>query len=138
MGYSVNTITVSGNVARPPELRQAGSTQVLGFTICYDERYKQGDEWKSRPNYFDVSVFGRLGESLAQELSKGSKVVVSGRLRQTSWEKDGQRHYSTGIVATDVVTMQQRAQQQQRQYQQQPVVAAAPPQPDVYDEDIPF
>jgi single-strand DNA-binding protein len=104
MGYDINTITISGNMTRDPELKVVGDTSVCEVGIAYNERFKKGDEWQSRPNYFTVKVWGGMGEQLAQKGSKGMKIVVSGRLTQRSWETDdGGKRSAVEIVANDLV-----------------------------------
>lgn len=63
MSSGINTVAISGNLGRDPELRatQTG-TQVLRFSVCVNERRKVGDEWQDVPNWVDVTVFGKRAE----------------------------------------------------------------------------
>lgn len=102
---SINKVVVSGNLTRDPELRMAGATPVLQFGIAVNDRRKnnQTGEWEDVPNFFDVVVWGARGESLSRFLSKGSKVVISGRLRWSQWQNnEGQNRSKVEIVAEDV------------------------------------
>lgn len=99
---AINTVSVSGNLTKEPELRQAGSSPLLTLRLAVNERVKHDGEWVDRPNYFDVLVWGARGESLSRILSKGSKVAIAGRLRWSEWEKDGDRRSKVEIVANDV------------------------------------
>ena len=54
------------------------------------------------PNWVDVTVFGKRGEALKRYLSKGTNVCVQGRLRQSKWEKDGQKHSRLEVIADNV------------------------------------
>lgn len=138
---SINKVLVSGNLTREPELRMAGATPVLQFGIAVNDRRKnnQTGEWEDVPNFFDVVVWGARGESLARFLSKGSKVVISGRLRWSQWQNsEGQNRSKVEIVAEDVEFMSSRSADQ-------PSGSApyAAPQPahvpvEVLGEDIPF
>lgn len=125
MSSGINTVAISGNLGRDPELRvtQTG-TQVLRFSVCVNERRKVGDEWQDVPNWVDVTVFGKRAEALNRYLSKGAHVCVQGRLRQSKWENDGQKHSRIEVIA-DNVTFSGGAKRDDV--------------PDeVYDEDCPF
>lgn len=126
---AINMVTVSGNVGRDPELRQTVTgTNILTFSLAVNERVKRGEEWEDYTNWFDVVVFGRRAEGLSNVLRKGMKVAVSGKLRYSSWEKDGQKRSKVEIIAENVDIMQRKdatqgqqqpAQGQRQQYQQQ-------------------
>ncbi len=101
---SINRVTVSGNLGRDPELRATSSgTQVLGFSICVNDRVKRGDRWEDAPNWLDACMFGQRAESVAKYLSKGAHVTVAGKLRQRTWEaKDGSKRSRVEIVCEDI------------------------------------
>lgn len=108
---SINRVAISGNLTRDAELRQAGETPVLAMGVAVNDRRKnrQTGEWEDRPNFFDVTLFGRRAEALAQYMTKGTKVAVEGRLRYESWEDgDGKRRSRVGIVADEVEFMSRR------------------------------
>jgi len=105
-GFDINTVTVSGNLTRDPELRNLPSGQaVCSLRIAHNERFKDGSgEWADRAAYFDVTVWSGLGEWMGRNLHKGQKVVVSGRLKWREWDdKDGNKRQSVDIVADSVV-----------------------------------
>lgn len=109
---SINRVIVSGNLTRDPETRQAGSGTVTQFGIAVNDRRKnaQSGEWEDVPNFFDVLVWGTRGESLSRFISKGSKVVVAGRLRWSSWtNNEGEKRSKVEIVADDVDFMSSRS-----------------------------
>lgn len=84
-----NVAVLVGNLTRDPELRATASgTPVCKLRIAVNGRRKDASsgEWRERPNYFDVTVWGRRGESCAEYLSKGRKVCVSGELEWREWE----------------------------------------------------
>ena len=80
-GFDINTVTVSGNLCKAPELRNLPSGQsVCSLRIAHNERYKDASgEWADRTAYFDVTIWSGLGEWMGKNLHKGQKVVVSGR-----------------------------------------------------------
>lgn len=159
---SINRVNISGNLTRDPELRQTTSgTAILRFGVAVnDRRRNQSGEWEDVPNFVDCVVFGNRAEPLSRFLSKGSKVAVEGKLRYSSWERDGQRRSKLEVVVDEVEFLsprgagaqglqggyQQSSQQQPSYTAPAPAPAPAPQSPpvqkppsaDVYDEDIPF
>ena len=157
---SINRVNISGNLTRDPELRAtAGGTQVLSFGVAVNDRRRnpQTGEWEDYPNFVDCTMFGTRAEAVNRYLSKGSKVAIEGKLRYSSWERDGQRRSKLEVIVDEIEFMS-RGQQgeaggyapapsygQQGGYapapapQQAPTpMAPVPPAVDVYDEDIPF
>ena len=105
-GFDINTVTVSGNLTREPELRSlpGSGTSVCSLRIAHNERYKDASgEWADRAAYFDVTVWSGLGEWMGRNLHKGQKVVVSGRLRWREWEQEGNKRQAVDITADSVV-----------------------------------
>ena len=105
-GFDINTVTVSGNLTREPELRNLpnGGQSVCSLRIAHNDRYKDASgEWADRASYFDVSIWGGLGEWMAGNLTKGQKVVVSGRLKWREWGEEGNKRQAVDISADSVV-----------------------------------
>lgn len=98
----MNSVTVSGNLTRDPELTYAGELAICKFGLAWNQRKKQGDEYVDVAHFFDVTYFGRRGELMAEKAAKGNLVFVSGRLDYGSWEKDGEKRSKVGIVADNV------------------------------------
>lgn len=113
MSSNINSVVVSGNVTRDPELRSTPSgVSVLAVGLAVnDARRDQNGGWEDYTNFFDVNVFGKRAEGLAHILEKGMKICVKGKLRYSTWERDGQRRSKVEIVADDVELMQRRASQ---------------------------
>ena len=100
-----NRVILAGNLTRDPETRFLPSgTAVTEFAIAVNSRYKSksSEEWKEEVSFFDIVVFGKTGENCAEYLSKGSPVLVEGRLRQRRWETDGQKRSKIEIAADAV------------------------------------
>ena len=158
---SINRVNISGNLTRDPELRvTSGGTQVLSFGVAVNDRRRnpQSGEWEDYPNFVDCTMFGTRAEAVSRYLSKGSKVAIEGKLRYSSWERDGQRRSKLEVIVDEIEFMS-RGQQGEAggyapapSYGQQggyapapapqqapaPMAAPVPPAVDVYDEDIPF
>lgn len=93
----MKSITIAGNIGKDAVLRTTqGGDKVAGFSVAVEERSGQD----KRTIWFDVAIWGRRGEALAQYLTKGSRVAVSGDL--STREHDG-RTYLT--VRADQVTL---------------------------------
>lgn len=134
----VNAVALTGNLTRDPEMRRTqGGMQVLSFSIAVNRRAKDAatGEWGEAPNYVDITMFGNYAEAMGRYLSKGCKVALSGELRWSSWERDGQRRSKLEVIASELVLMQRREQQPA----QRPAVAEGCAQADVFaTEDCPF
>ncbi|MDH4171771.1 MAG: single-stranded DNA-binding protein [Acidimicrobiia bacterium] len=96
-----NTVTVVGNVTRDPELRfTANGAAVASFGLAWNRKGQDGEETVS---FFDVTCWRQLAENVSESITKGSRVVVYGRLDQRSWEtQDGDRRSKVEIIADDV------------------------------------
>ena len=119
---SINIVTISGNLTRDPELRQAGNTSILSFGVAVNDRRRnpQSGQWENVPNFVDCIVFGSRADALAGLLHKGSKVAIDGKLRYSSWEgKDGKKRSKLEVVVNELELMQ-RETSQQPQHPQQP------------------
>lgn len=101
---SINSVAISGNLGRDPELRATKSgMQVLSFSVCANSRVKRGDSWEDKPNWVEVSIFGRRAEAVAKYLAKGTHVTLHGRLSQSTLEtKDGQKRSRLEVIADDI------------------------------------
>ncbi len=156
---SINRVNISGNLTRDPELRAtAGGTQVLSFGVAVNDRRKnpQTGDWEDYPNFVDCTMFGTRAEAVSRYLSKGTKVAIEGKLRYSSWERDGQRRSKLEVIVDEIEFMSRGSQGGQGGYGQNggnsygggyspapapqaaPAPVQAPPAVDVYDEDIPF
>ena len=105
MSSSINRITLLGNLGSDPEIKFTGSgVAVCNFSIATTNRFKRGDEWQEETEWHRLVTWNKTAEACAQYLNKGSQVYVEGRLQTRSWEdKDGNKRYSTEIVASNVV-----------------------------------
>ena len=83
-----NNVTVVGNCTRDPELRfTAGGQAVASFGLAVNRRWqnRQTNEWEEAVSFFDVTCWAQLAENVAESITKGSRLIVSGRLDQRSW-----------------------------------------------------
>ncbi|MBL8715174.1 MAG: single-stranded DNA-binding protein [Myxococcales bacterium] len=107
MAEGLNRVMLLGNLGADPELRfgQSAEQAVLKLRLATTESYfdKRTNERKERTDWHNVVVFGKRGEALQKILSKGSTIFVEGRIQTGSYEKDGQKHYRTDIVANNII-----------------------------------
>jgi single-strand DNA-binding protein len=99
-----NTITLAGNITRDPELKFLNSGQAsVRFGIAVNRRYQKNGEWVEQVSFFDVTAYGGLAENVANSLTRGSRVIVTGRLEQRSWETpDGDKRSIIEVNADDI------------------------------------
>jgi single-strand DNA-binding protein len=99
----LNRVVLIGRLTRDAELKYTANGQaVCKFSIAVNRRRKNGDQWVDEPNFFDIVLWGRQGETLNQYLVKGKLVGVDGELRQDRWEQDGQNRSKVEIVAANL------------------------------------
>ena len=112
MTGSVNRVILVGNLTCDPELRALpGGGSVCSLRLAVNDSVKDPDTggWRDRANYFDVDVFGGLGENCGHWLARGRQVAIEGRLRWREWETaDGQKRSAVSVVAEKVQFLGQR------------------------------
>ena len=103
---SDNTVTLTGNVTKDPELRFTPSgAAVANFSIAVNRRWKskQGDDWNEQTSFFDIAAWSTLAENVASSIQRGTRVTVVGRLEQRTWDTDdGGKRSRVEIVADEV------------------------------------
>ena len=101
-----NTVTITGNATREPELRYTPSGQaVASFGVAVNRRWqnRQTQEWEEAVSFFDVTAWAQLAENIAESVAKGTRITVTGRLDQRSWETpEGEKRSKIEIVADDI------------------------------------
>ena len=99
-----STVTGTGTLTRDPELRfTAGGKGVASFGIAVNRRYQKNNEWVEQTSFFNVTAWGTLGENAAASLTKGMRVIVTGRLDQRSYEtQQGEKRSVVEIVADEI------------------------------------
>lgn len=96
---SFNRVILVGNLTRDPELRYISSgTAVSDITLAVNERVKRNEQWVEEVNFIDVTLWARTAEVANEYLSKGSSILIEGRLKLDRWEKEGQKHSKLRVV----------------------------------------
>lgn len=144
----INKVMLTGNLTRDPELRQtSGGMSVLGFGIAVNDRHKnsQTGEWEDYPNFLDCTLFGARADALVKYLTKGTKVAIEGKLRYSTWEREGQRRSKIEIIVDNIEFMSPKnfssAAQPQVQESAEPQtnkVSSIDTNADAYGDEIPF
>lgn len=95
-----STINLVGNLTRDPEVRYTtGGSAVVTTGVAVSRRYQSQGEWKEETSFFDLVIWGQLGEHAAGCLVKGTRVIASGRLEQRTWEtQEGDKRSKVEIV----------------------------------------
>ena len=98
---SINKVILSGGLVRKQELRDASKSQVISFTLVETQGY--GDN--ETKQYHEVEAWGGTAKFVAEHLGKGAQIVIEGRLKNRSYEKDGHTVYRTSVVAEKLDAM---------------------------------
>lgn len=101
---SVN-VSFTGRVVADPELRFTGSgVAVASFRVAISDRVKnEAGQWEDgKTTFLSCSAWRDMGENVAEYLSKGSLVVIDGKLEQKDYEKDGQKRTTYEVSVTDM------------------------------------
>jgi single-strand DNA-binding protein len=108
----LNKAMIIGRLTRDPELRTTPNGMnvcKLGIATSYAYNNKQTGQKVEQTEFHNVVLWSKLADIAAQYLKKGTQVYLEGRLQTSTWEKDGQKHYKTEIVADNMI-MLSRAQ----------------------------
>jgi single-strand DNA-binding protein len=101
-----NNVTLVGNITRDPELRFTNTGQATSsFGLAVNRRWqnRQTQEWEEATSFFDVVCWREMAENTAESLSRGARVIVTGRLEQRSWETpDGDKRTKVEVVADEI------------------------------------
>jgi len=102
---SGNSITIVGNITRDPELRFTPSGQAnarLGVAVNRRWQDRSSGEWNEATSFFDVICWRELAENVSESLKRGTRVIVTGRLEQRTWEQEGNKRSVVEIIADEV------------------------------------
>ncbi len=157
----MNKVIFNGNLCRDPEIRHTQSGSVIcEINVAINERWKtQSGEDKEKTSFIDVTFFGKGGESLAKHFTKGSKILIEGKLSMDSWDdkETGRKRTKLSIIGNnwefqDSKGANQQASKPSQSFQpQQPQKPAFQPPPatafqappamqstGIDDQDVPF
>ncbi len=138
----MNQTALIGNLTKDPDLRATSNgTSFCRFTIAVSDRKKdpKTGEWVDDTDFIPVVAWGKLADNCGRFLSKGSKCGVNGKIKTGSYtNKEGQKVYTTDVVANNVEFLNQREQEQPQQtFAQQPVQDPGPQQQTSIQQNVP-
>lgn len=113
MARGINKVILVGNLGRDPETRympSGGAVTNVSVATSKSWRDRDSGEQKERTEWHRVVFFNRLAEVAGEYLRKGSKIYLEGELRTRDWERDGQKHYTTEIVASEMQMLDGRGE----------------------------
>jgi len=94
----MNVVVLTGRLTADPESTQVGENNVANFAIAVHD-FKGGEEFT---NFFDLSAWGKLADTVSQYLTKGRWVTIRGKLRHETWETDGQKRSRVRVLVQDL------------------------------------
>jgi single-strand DNA-binding protein len=103
MSEDLNSVNIIGRLTKNSELKYTNSGfAVLNMSIAVNRRVKKNDQWTEEASFFDVSLFGKRGESLSPYLTKGQQIAIVGSLKQERWESENGKRSKVSIVADNI------------------------------------
>jgi single-strand DNA-binding protein len=111
MARGINKVILVGNLGRDPETRYMPSgSPVTNVSVATSKSWKDREtgEQKDRTEWHRIVFFNRLAEIANKYLKKGSKVYIEGELRTREWEREGQKHHTTEVVANEMQMLDSR------------------------------
>ena len=117
----MNRVVLIGNVGKDPEIRYAQS----GMAICnFSIATTKTAKGEKKTSWHNILCFDKTAENVSKYVSKGSKVAVSGEIQYSEWEKDGQKHYKTEILANEIEFLGSKSDGQASSRNNQPPAAS--------------
>ena len=104
MAIEINSVVIGGNLTKEPLVKEiAGGKKVASFTVASNHTYLSNGEKKKETAFIDVDVWGPVAENCSKYLTKGSPVVVTGRLKQDQWQTEaGEKRSRLKVLAVNV------------------------------------
>lgn len=103
MSEGMNKVYLLGHLGADAELRQSSNGPLLKLRLATTDSWLDKDKVRhERTEWHRITLFGKRAEGLSRILTKGFQVLVVGRVSTSSYEKEGKKHYSTEIVASDI------------------------------------
>ena len=112
---ALNRVQLIGRLGRDPEVRHTPSGQkVTSFSLAVDRRWRSSEgEIKDATDWFQIVVWGRLGEICNQYLSKGRLVYIEGRLQTDRYEHQGETRYFTRVIAAQMQMLDHKPEEEE-------------------------
>ena len=146
MARGINKVILVGTVGKDPEMKYMPSGDAIAnISVATNESWKDksSGEKKEITEWHRVVFFRQLADIVGKYMRKGQQVYIEGSLKTRSWEKDGQKHYATEIIASDMQMLGSKGDGERTEQAAAPK-PAPPPKPapaqslEDFDDDIPF
>lgn len=98
----MNKAIIIGNVGKDPEIKKFDNGQVANLTIATTEKYTKNDEKVELTEWHNIVATGKLSEIIEKWVKKGDKILIEGKIRTRSYEKNGEKRYVTEIFALNM------------------------------------
>ena len=99
--FNLNKVILGGRLTAEPELKTTpGGHSVVSFSIAVNRKHVAGKD--AETDFYNITAWRGTADFVARYFHKGSSICIVGSLQNSSWEKDGQKHYKTEIIADEV------------------------------------
>lgn len=110
MAKDLNKFMATGRLGKDPEMRfTPQGSAVTTFSIASGRMFVSNGEKREETEWINCTAWDKLAELCNRALRKASRVYVEGRLKTTSWEKEGVKHYRTDVILTDVIFLDNKS-----------------------------
>ena len=104
-----NQVTLAGHLSRDVEMVSTRSGfSIANVGIAVNDRVKKDDQWVDESSFFELKLFGKTAEFANEYTRKGDAVLVTGRLKQETWEKDGKKNSKVVVIADKYQSLSSR------------------------------
>ena len=119
MSLNLNKVVLAGRITADPELKQTTSgISVLSFTIAVNRGYvsKNSEQGERQADFVNVVAWRQTAEFISKYFRKGSAICVTGSIQTRSWEQQGQKRYTTEVVADEAMFVESRGESAGQSY----------------------
>jgi single-strand DNA-binding protein len=119
---ALNKVQLIGYLGKDPEIRfTPKGSKVCTFSVAVDRRWKSGDDVKEATDWFNIEVWGKLGEFCQAYLGKGRLIYLEGRLQTDRYEHEGETRYFTKVVARQVQFLDRKPEEEPVVEEEEPI-----------------
>lgn len=130
----INSTIIVGRLTKDIELKYTTRGTAIGkMGIAVNESVKKNEVWENEVSFFNITIIGKMAESLRPYLLKGTQIGIQGKLKQNRWEQNGQTKSSIDIIATSIQLLSSKGKAASNEGKQQENNINAG-----YEDDIPF
>jgi single-strand DNA-binding protein len=105
----MNKVFLTGKMGKDAELKQVKDFIICNVTIATSENVKKGDKWEKQTEWHNITIFGKRGEYIANNATKGTTLAIIGKIKTETWEKNGEKKSKVVIIADEVEIMAGKA-----------------------------